>query len=347
MTRWMSMLTDNRYMPAEWECAGAVMLSWPHEHTDWSYMLDRVRRCYTDIAEAISLEVPVFVVAPVRGDVERWLGHLSSDKLHILQLETNDTWIRDYGPVTVRGGRSLMDFGFNGWGLKFAANLDNTVVQRLCLKHDMGLPIEDRRGFILEGGSIDSDGQGNLLTTTECLLSPNRNPGYSRDEIELRLCEWLGVEKVLWLNHGCLTGDDTDGHIDTIVRFAPHETILFCEGGTAEQVRGLENMANELKSLRRKNGLPWNLIGLPLPEPVRDEDDNRILPATYANFLALGRTVLVPTYGQARMDDLAQQIIGSAFPDHNIIGVDCRALVRQNGSLHCATMQVPAQLFKI
>lgn len=333
-------------MPAEWECAGAVLLSWPHEGTDWSYMLDQVRRCYTDIAEAISLEVPVIVVGPKRGDIERWLGHLSTDRLQIVQLDTNDTWIRDYGPVTVRGGEALIDFGFNGWGLKFAANLDNTVVQRLCRARELGIPIENHRGFILEGGSIDSDGKGNLLTTSECLLSPNRNPNHSREEIETLLCQWLGVERVLWLNHGCLTGDDTDGHIDTLVRFAPNDTILFCEGGEADQASGLERMADELKALRRPSGLPWNLIGLPLPDPVRDVDDNRILPATYANFLALRHSVIVPTYGQARADDLAQQLIGAAFPEHRIIGVDCRALVRQNGSLHCATMQIPEQLFR-
>lgn len=340
------MSTDSEWMPAEWECAGAVMLSWPHEHTDWCYMLDQVHRCYTEIAEAVSLEVPVIVVGPSREDIERWLGHLPSDKLQIIELATNDTWIRDYGPVTVRGGKALADFGFNGWGLKFAANLDNTVVKRLCQRNNPGLPIEDHRGFILEGGSIDSDGKGNLLTTTKCLLSPNRNPGMSCDEIEGCLRDWLGIGRVLWLNHGCLAGDDTDGHIDTLVRFAPDDTILFCEGGTAEQANGLEDMAAELKTLHRSNGLPWNIIGLPLPEPVRDADDNRILPATYANFLALGRTVLVPTYGQPRADDLAQQIIGAAFPEHTIIGVDCRALVRQNGSLHCATMQVPAELFR-
>ncbi len=341
------MSTEELWMPAEWQSAGAVMLAWPHEFTDWRYMLEQVQRCYVDIAEAITLEVPVVVIAPPGSDVRRWLGHLPAERLKVVELSTNDTWIRDYGPITVRGGESAIDFGFNGWGLKFASNLDNTVVRRMAQNNLFALPVKDCRGFILEGGSIESDGKGSLLSTTECLLSPNRNPGLSKRQIEGVLCELLGVRRVLWLNHGQLTGDDTDGHIDTLVRFAPDDTILFCEGGSTEQATGLGEMATELQGLRRDNGLPWNLIGLPLPDPVLDPDEKRVLPATYANFLALGRSVLVPTYGQRQPDDLALQIIGSAFPDHRVIGVDCRALVRQNGSLHCATMQIPAGLIRI
>ena len=329
-------------MPAEWQCGESVMLAWPHEFTDWGYMLDEIHRCYAGIAEAVSQDVPVMVFGPSERDIKKWLGHLSADRLKIVQAATNDTWVRDYGPITIEGGQRLVDFGFNGWGLKFASNLDNTVVHRLAENNIFKLPMTSLRGFILEGGSIESDGKGHLLTTEECLLSPNRNPGFTREEIEQRLCQYLGVKHVLWLSNGGLTGDDTDGHIDTLVRFAPDDTIIFCEGGTTEQATGLAEMADELKSLRRADGMPWNLIGLPLPTPVRDPEDRRLLPATYANFLALRHTVFVPTYGQPQEDDLAMRIIGSAFPNHQIVGIDCRALIRQNGSLHCATMQLPA-----
>lgn len=332
-------------LPAEWEKQDAVLLAWPHELTDWSYMLDDVRRCYADIARAIVRHANLIIVAPDCSDVRDTLTDLPQDKIRYYDIDTNDTWARDFGALTTvtdDGQFIFNDFKFNGWGLKFAANLDNLITRRL-FGHDLfNGSYNNCLGFVLEGGSVESDGQGTILTTSECLLSPNRNGDMTREMIAEKLCDVFGAKRVLWLDNGALEGDDTDSHIDTLARLAPGETIIYvgCDDPDDSHYDSLKAMEKEILALHRPDGLPYNAVALPLPDPIYDEDGER-LPATYANFLILNDAVLLPVYNQERKDMLASQMMKIVFPDHEIIPVDCRALIRQHGSLHCVTMQFP------
>ena len=260
-----------------------------------------------------------------------------------MELPTNDTWVRDYGPVTVScgGHLELADFTFNAWGMKFAADCDNLVTSRL---NELGLfrmPLLNYRDLVLEGGSIETDGKGTVMTTTSCLTAPNRNDAMSRQQLENALLERLGCLKMVWLDHGELTGDDTDGHIDTLARFAPGGVILYtgCDDPEDEHFGPLMRMEEQLKQFTDVDGNHYHLIKLPLPDATFDEISR--LPATYANFLVTNNQVLVPMYGQPDNDIKACQLIGEAFPGRKVFGIDCRALICQHGSLHCATMQLP------
>lgn len=340
-------------LAAEWEPQSGVLLTLPAPHTDWAYMLPPVHECYFTLLRAMvehgvkpTLLVPDYdyarqvIPADLHGEIE------------IVKAEYNDTWIRDYGPLTLRpvgaddtGQIRLADFGFNGWGLKFAANHDNLVTNRLFGPGTAGYPANGYRnclGYVLEGGSVETDGMGTLLTTSSCLCSPNRNGGLSKAEVERVLSNVLGISHFLWLDYGDLAGDDTDGHIDTLARLCPHDTILYvgCQDPEDEHYEELGRMKEQLMEFRTPQGQPYNLIELPLPAAVYDEEDGHRLPATYANYLVTDRAVFVPTYGQHRMDQLACQIVQVAYPDREIVPIDCRALIRQHGSLHCATMQL-------
>ena len=252
----------------------------------------------------------------------------------------NDTWARDHGFITVFEEKStalLLDFKFNGWGEKFPAELDNKINRQLYERGLVSGTYEPHLDFVLEGGSIESDGKGTIFTTQCCLMAPHRNEPLTKTEIEERLKEWLGAKRIVWLQHGSLIGDDTDGHIDTLVRIAPDDTIIYT-GGDEEQPDLME-MEKELKELRTMEGKPYRLLKLPLPRPIYDTSTINRLPATYANFLVINGAVLVPTYAQPDLDVEAMNIIGEAFPDREIIGIDCRAVIQQHGSLHCCTMQ--------
>lgn len=343
--------TKRLRFPAEWEPCRAVMIAWPHAATDWVYMLDEVEQCYQNLAQAIVEFADLIVVTPEPAHVEAMLrakiGDLS--RVTIAVTDTNDTWTRDYGPISTiseDGDKDLVvlnDFCFNGWGLKFAADLDNLVTRKLIFNEILGREARYRNelSFVLEGGSIESDGKGTLLTTRRCLLSPNRNGGLTRHEISRHLKDVLGVTKIHWLDHGALEGDDTDSHIDTLARLAPDDTIIYtgCENPADTHYAELGAMRDEIRALRTAEGRPFNLIELPLPAAIHDEDGQR-LPATYANYLVVNGGVLVPSYGQPKTDRLASLMIGSAYPGKKVVQVDCRALIRQHGSLHCATMQI-------
>lgn len=343
--------TKRLRFPAEWEPCRAVMIAWPHAATDWVYMLDEVEQCYQNLAQAIVEFADLIVVTPEPAHVEAMLrakiGDLS--RVSIAVTDTNDTWTRDYGPISTiseDGDKDLVvlnDFCFNGWGLKFAADLDNLVTRKLIFNEILGREARYRNelSFVLEGGSIESDGKGTLLTTRRCLLSPNRNGGLTRHEISRHLKDVLGVTKIHWLDHGALEGDDTDSHIDTLARLAPDDTIIYtgCENPADTHYAELSAMRDEIRALRTAEGRPFNLIELPLPAAIHDEDGQR-LPATYANYLVVNGGVLVPSYGQPKTDRLASLMIGSAYPGKKVVQVDCRALIRQHGSLHCATMQI-------
>jgi agmatine/peptidylarginine deiminase len=235
----------------------------------------------------------------------------------------------------------VLDFQFNGWGLKFASDKDNLITERLHRGGHLFGELRNCRNFTFEGGSIESDGEGTLLTTSECLLSPNRNATMSRNDIEKYLLDTLGARQLLWLDYGYLAGDDTDSHIDTLARLCPNNTILYvkCDDEADEHYEALRLMEEQLKTFRTLNGEPYRLIALPMARPAF-EDDERI-PATYANYLVMNGAVLVPIYG-TDLDAIALEQVGKAFPDREIVGVDCQALIRQHGSLHCVTMQYPS-----
>ena len=269
------------------------------------------------------------------------------EKLLVVGPPTNDTWARDHGFITLVGDGGaceplLLDFCFNGWGEKFPAELDNAINRRLYESGAVKGQYENHLDFVLEGGSIESDGRGTIFTTTGCLMAPHRNQPLTKDEIEQHLKQRLRAERVIWIDHGQLTGDDTDGHIDTLVRICPHDTLLYvsCDDSSDEQYQELQMMEEQLHTLRTTDGNPYRLLRLPMPHPILDEDGQR-LPATYANFLIVNGAVLCPTYAQPDLDETAMKTIAQAFPDREIVGIDCRSIIRQHGSLHCCTMQFP------
>ena len=303
-------------MLAEWEPQSAVQLTWPHKDTDWAPILPEITAVYEEMAREIKKREPLIVVD---------------------SIPHNDTWARDHGFITVEENSALflLDFCFNGWGEKFEATLDNQINKHLYEQGMVKGIYEDHLDFVLEGGSIESDGKGTIFTTACCLMAPHRNQPLTQQEIEERLKEWLGAERIVWLNHGSLIGDDTDGHIDTLVRICPNDTLLYTGGDEAHP--DLAEMEKELQALRTLEGKPYRLLKLPLPRPIYDDGDR--LPATYANYLIVNGAVLVPTYKQPDLDAEAMRIIGEAFPDREIVGIDCCAVIKQHGSLHCCTMQ--------
>ncbi|MDE6310828.1 MAG: agmatine deiminase family protein [Muribaculaceae bacterium] len=341
-------------MPAEWEAVEAVLVAWPHEETDWNYMLDEVEDCYKHLCKAIASYARLLVIGPegALSRARKCLATITGEQVYFIPVQTNDTWTRDYGAISVElphaGGILPLDFKFNGWGLKFASDKDNLVTSRLAGMFAR-MP-ENHLSFVLEGGSIESDGAGTILTTSECLQSPNRNGGMNREEIDEYLKYALGARRILRLEHGGLRGDDTDSHIDTLARLAPPGDVIFytgCADASDEHYSELQTMAVELRELRTEEGLPYHLIELPLPDPIYDAEDGSRLPATYANFLIVNHAVLLPIYGQPLKDRQAMDTIAVAMPDYEVVGVDCRALIRQHGSLHCATMQFPLNTLKI
>lgn len=332
------------HLPAEWYPQSGIQLTWPHAGTDWAYMLAEVQQCFVNIAREIAKRELLLIVTPHPEEVEAQLATIvNMENVRFLSCETNDTWARDHGAITlIDGGTpSLLDFTFNGWGLKFASDLDNQITRCAVEVGALKGNYVNRLGFVLEGGSIESDGMGTLLTTSECLLSPNRNGQMNRIEIEEYLKSAFHLQKVLWLDHGYLAGDDTDSHIDTLARFCSTDTIAYvkCQDEEDEHYEALSAMEEQLKTFRTLAGEPYNLLALPMADKI--EEDGERLPATYANFLIMNDAVLYPTYNQPVNDGLAAEVLQQAFPKHQIIGIDCRALIRQHGSLHCVTMQYP------
>lgn len=333
------------YLPAEWAPQRGVQLTWPHAQTDWSYMLEEVQACFANIAREIARRELLLIVTPEPEQVRQQIsGSVNMDNVRFMQCDTNDTWARDHGPITLidPDGRPLLfDFKFNGWGLKFAADKDNLITRRTLEAGLLQGTYVNRLNFALEGGSIESDGRGTLLTTSECLLSPNRNGQMSRAEIEAYLKEQFNLRQVLWLDHGYLAGDDTDSHVDTLARLCPDDTIAYvrCTDTADEHYEALHLMEEQLKTFRTPEGKPYRLLPLPMADAI--VEDGERLPATYANFLVMNGAVLYPTYNQPANDAQTAQVLQEAFPGREVVGIDCRALIRQHGSLHCVTMQYP------
>lgn len=333
-------------LPAEWEFQSGVQLTWPHAATDWAYMLDEVETCFVGIAREIAARQLLLIVTPEPERVRsRIADEVNLANVRWVVCRTNDTWARDHGGITVKvnGNCVVCDFAFNGWGLKFPACYDNLVTSCCYKAGAFHAAYRNRLNFVIEGGSIDSDGRGTMLTTTECLMSPNRNGEWSRDRIEAYLKDAFGLRRILWLDSGYLAGDDTDSHVDTLARFAPDDTILYVQSTDVadEHYAALHDMEAQLSAFRTLEGEPYRLLPLPMVPPIYDEEGKR-LPATYANFLVVNNAVLYPTYGQPQTDAAAAAVIASAFKGYEVVGVDCRALIRQHGSLHCVTMQYPA-----
>ncbi|WP_363796866.1 agmatine deiminase family protein [Lysobacter firmicutimachus] len=340
-------MTNNALrFPAEWEPQSAVLIAWPNADTDWADRLGEVEETYIALVAAITRFQPALICV-ADDDVQAYArARLSSaridmSRVHFIDAPYDDTWLRDSGPITLRQGDGfrLLDFRFTGWGGKFDASQDDLLVERL---HEQGVfaPGSERESidFALEGGGIETDGAGTLLTTWRCLHE--RHPQLGREELGARLAGWLRQDRVLWLDHGYLEGDDTDAHIDTLARFAAEDAIVYqgCDDPSDSHYRELQAMAAELAALRTRDGRPYRLFALPWPQPILDQ--GRRLAASYANFLIVNGAVLMPAYGDAA-DAAAQAVLAQAFPDREIVPVPCRALIWQNGSLHCVTMQLP------
>lgn len=336
-----------KFLPPEWATQEFVQLTWPHADTDWAYMLHEVTECFVNIAREIVKRQQLLIVCVDAEEVETYFSDDELQRISFAKMPTNDTWARDHGGITVfEDGKAVVyDFTFNGWGMKFAANHDNQITRKL---YQSGIfeayGYKNCMDFVLEGGSIESDGEGTILTTAECLLSDNRNNS-SREVIEQKLKDYFGAEQILWLDHGYLAGDDTDSHVDTLARLCPNNTIAYvkCDDETDEHYEALKKMEEELQSFSTlKGGGSYNLIPLPMADAVYDEDGERI-PATYANFLIINGAVLLPVYNSEK-DAIAIAQMQKAFPKHEIVPIDCNALIKQHGSLHCVTMQYPKNI---
>jgi agmatine/peptidylarginine deiminase len=332
-----------RVLPPEWAEQEYIQLTWPHAASDWAPYLDEAVACFKEIAKAVIQYGKLIIVCVNTAEVKTVLKDLDLNRISFFEINTNDTWARDHGGITVfEDGKGIIhDFMFNGWGLKFASNYDNLITRQLYTKLlSTKYEYSNQLNFVLEGGAIESDGEGTILTTAECMLSPNRNGGSTQKEIEQYLKKTFGLERVLWLNNGYLSGDDTDSHIDTLARFCSADTIAYvqCNDEADEHFQALKLMETELKNFKTKQGKPYKLIPLPMADYVEFEGER--LPATYANFLIINGAVLVPTY-KSFTDKTALDALKTAFPDREIIGIDCSVLIKQHGSLHCVTMQYP------
>ncbi len=349
------MMEQTAYLPAEWHRQSLIQLTWPHARTDWKDILDEAENCFLRIAREILRRQPLLVVAPDAASVRRRIEAFGGDarRLATFSAPTNDTWARDHAFLTMldeKGRPHLLDFRFNGWGLKYPADKDNQINRALYFheKKILAGTYHSHLDFVLEGGSVESDGRGTLLTTERCLLAKNRNDTFSKEEITAYLKKTFGLERVLWLRHGGLEGDDTDGHIDTLARFCPRDTIVYvrcADKSDRAHYEELSLMEAELKAFRTAEGKPYRLLPLPLPAAVCSACGER-LPATYANFLVLNEAVLCPVYNR-REDGRAMAVLAEAFPGREIVGIDCTVLARQHGSLHCVTMQYPEGVYMI
>lgn len=342
-------MKHNYILPPEWAMQNAVMLTWPHKDTDWKPYIADITETYLQISEAITRFEQLVIATPHTEEVHKLLSErLSEDamaRVSIYRCQSNDTWARDHGPITLMDIEShasplILDFQFNGWGRKFAADKDNNITRRLYNQGAFNGKIIDNNDFTLEGGSIESDGKGSVMTTSFCLLAPNRNQPMTKADIEKELKKRLCAKRIIWIDHGQLIGDDTDGHIDTIVRFAPDDTIVYvkCDDKNDPQYEDFVLLEKQLQQLQTIDGKSYRLISVPMPHPIYDGEDR--LPATYANFLVINGAVLVPTYKQPEPDKKALSAIGVAFPNREIIGIDGSTIIRQHGSIHCLTMQL-------
>ncbi len=331
-----------RRLKAEWERHKLILLAFPHEETDWAKdgKLQEATTPFLKISQAIAYSQSVYILCKEKSKIEELF--CSKRNITFIECDFNDTWVRDYGALSIEedGQNKLLDFRFDGWGGKFEAKLDDEVNTCLSKRGYFGVTPLERVDYVLEGGSIDSDGEGTILTTTECLCNPNRNGGKSKSEVEEVLKEKLGAKRVLWLDSGYIAGDDTDSHIDTLARFVSKDMIVYqsCEDSSDEHYQALKEMEKELKRFKTADGKPYNLVALPMPKAIFK--DGFRLPATYANFLITNYSVIVPTYQDKANDKEVVEIFKELFPKREIIPIDATKLITQGGSIHCSTMQI-------
>jgi agmatine/peptidylarginine deiminase len=338
-------MNNDIFFPPEWYPQAAVQLTWPHEGTDWGPVLDEVISCFVTIAKEILKREKLLIVTPDAEKVRAQLGELADYKRIIFrEMQTNDTWARDHGGISVfeSGVPAVYDFVFNGWGMKFPANYDNLITRNLFHTNTFAgdVIVTNMQPLVLEGGSLETDGRGTLLSTVECLASVNRNEYLAKEQLEYHLKELFGLHRILWLENGYLAGDDTNSHIDTLARFCSEDTIAYvqCTDPSDEHYDELARMEEELQAFVQEDGTPYNLLPLPMADAVVSNGER--LPATYANFLILNKAVLLPFYHSPK-DEEAKAVLQQAFPDREITGINCLPLIRQHGSLHCVTMQYP------
>jgi agmatine deiminase len=319
---------------AEWEKQTMVQLSWPRANSDWSASYQDAQECFAQIGKSVLRFQKLLIVCENPDEVKVFFTANEIESIIWSKQNYNDSWARDHGGITIErdGQLEIIDFKFTGWGGKFEAELDNLITQNLFKQGIFKLPYQNQLDFILEGGA--------LLSTTKCLLNPNRNPQFNLQQVEQKLTETLGINRFLWLYNGDLEGDDTDAHIDTLARFANPETIVYvqCTDENDSHYSELKKMEEELQNFTTTQGKKYQLIPLPLPTPQFAVEGNYRIPATYANYLVINQAVLLPIYN-CISDDLAIQQMQNAFPQHQIIPINCTALIQQHGSLHCVTMQ--------
>ena len=317
---------------AEFEPQSFTQIIFPHKESDWVEYLQEAQNNFIEIIQTIIKYQKCLVVC---DNIERVKQYFEvNDNLFFVEYQTDDTWARDCSALSIEQNNTikLLDFKFTGWGGKFEAQKDNVMTQAIQKEYENELESID---FILEGGAVESNGEGLLLTTSQCMLNPNRNSSFTKEQVTQKLKDSFGVDNVLYLYHGYLAGDDTDSHIDTLARFIDSKTILYvqCEDKEDEHYSELQLMEKELETFAQEYNL--TLIALPMSEAIYFEGER--LPATYANFLFINGAVLVPTYG-VKEDEKALNIFREIFKDRDIRGVDCQTLIKQHGSLHCVTM---------
>ena len=330
-------MKNNLKLPPEWEKQQATILAMPHEQSDWKNYLEDARKKVSQIASNIAKYQKVFILCNDDESIESVYKYTSNQhSIKTISVKINDTWCRDYMPLgMIKNSKLLMiDFVFNGWGLKHAANFDNQASQVFC--NEASLKIKSKK-FILEGGSIDVNGNGLLLTTSKCLLSSNRN-NMSKQKVDSKLKKYLRINKILWLDNGFLMGDDTDCHVDNLARFINEETIicLECDNKNDPHFHNLMAMKQELKKYCKKHNL--TLISMPMPSAIYYK--NQRLPASYINFLFINNAILIPVFND-KNDQIAISTFKSLCPSRDVIPIDSRILIRQGGSIHCMSMQIP------
>src|SRR5574344_456993 len=339
-------------LPAEWFPQSGIQLTWPHEATDWAPILKEVTETYIRMAYEIASRELLLIVTPdvesVKYLIEMRLPKNILKNIRYFECDTNDTWARDHAFITLvsEQGKHLLDFKFNGWGEKFPSTKDNAINRHLFGSGLVNGEYVDHTDFVLEGGSIESDGKGTIFTTSCCMTAKHRNEPMDRNGIEEAMKKSLQADRILWIDHGHLIGDDTDGHIDTLVRIAPNNILLYvgCDDATDPQYDDMKAMEEQLKGFKTAGGEPYRLMKLPMPSPIYDGEDR--LPATYANFLIMNKAIIMPTYAQHDNDESARKILQKAFKGYDVICIDSRTLILQHGSIHCCTMQYPSGVIK-
>ena len=335
------------YFPAEFAPHEATWLSWPHKEASWPGKIDMIYAPYSEFVFYLANSEKVRINVLDEAMQQFAMQHLQKAHVDLANVEffmhpTNDAWCRDHGPAFLINPAApqkkvVVDWGYNAWGNKYPPFDLDDVIPTSIAKH-FNLPVY-HPGIVMEGGSVEFNGAGTLLTSTACLLNPNRNPQLSQQQIEAFLCAYYGVHQILWVDEGII-GDDTDGHIDDTVRFVNAHTVLSVveENTKDENYALLQHNLKQLSQMRLSNGRSLDIIELPMPDPVIYEDQR--LPASYANFYIANKYVIVPTF-RCSKDDRALEIISNCFPERKVVGIDSTDIIWGLGSFHCLSQQEP------